>query len=850
MLNKKNFTSEGIAFTQFNASTPLNKNFDKDGNKTSNANMYSGTFQTKSAKNVTELFEIFDALLPNQAIGLGVSDKVAGGITTRAKATDSVISRTKDNFHFGNTAYLLADIDPSEFGIEVKSPKHLVQLLRETDPLLVDVEIGVRSGSSKGIYKDGVLISDKDSMHAYFAIENANDDSVKQYKEYLITRAWLLGYGHIELSSVGSIMQRQFFDGAVFSGERLIFESLPTLADNITRVVPEPYIAEGSSYRDLNNISTPPIEAEQIILEAKAKVKGKALELKSKYIDTEVQKRVLQGANESDAKRVVNSRVNDKVLLPDDTLLTNDNIQIKVSDIIKDPAKFDKMYIHDPLETEKGASKAMINAKDANSITIYSFVHGGSTYSVKPDFNYVVDVVDNSNNNGAKENRTIIEKVESLCTQANLEDSERKEIAKILKQKKITTSVFALQSDKEDNTVINYPDKVKGNPLMTMGNLSALMDYFEVQVSYDVILKKTNMSFPFQMAITDDMINTQIAHIKNLCVQNRLSISTEKHYLGAIVDQNSVNPLLNMLNTKWDGVDRITQVLNTLTSPDKTLYKNRVFIKWLIQCVAAWNGLVNCPLENAKIRFENVLVFVADQGVKKTQFFEDLLPREFRDYVATGIHLDPSDKDSIMLAISAGITELGELDSTFTKDIARLKAFLSLKVDKFRRPYDRVEREFQRRTSFCASVNDDEFLVDPTGNRRFIPLKIDSIDFDTYLTIDKVQLWSQVSEQFYLQGYHWWIDKQNDPELVEILNKKHIEHFAMSSADEIAAVVIEQTKNANEELKFLRTATEIAIAFKLPVNGRKNFNTIKKALLNADIPFNSKTKQFKVMYHT
>jgi putative DNA primase/helicase len=128
--------------------------------------------------------------------------------------------------------------------------------------------------------------------------------------------------------------------------------------------------------------------------------------------------------------------------------------------------------------------------------------------------------------------------------------------------------------------------------------------------------------------------------------------------------------------------------------------------------MGVWDGVVNCPLENAKIRFENVLVFVGGQGVRKTQFFEDLLPKQFRDYVATGIHLDPSDKDSIMLAISAGITELGELDFTFAKDIARLKAFLSLKTDKFRRPYDRVEREFQRRTSFCASVNDDEFLVD------------------------------------------------------------------------------------------------------------------------------------------
>ena len=134
--------------------------------------------------------------------------------------------------------------------------------------------------------------------------------------------------------------------------------------------------------------------------------------------------------------------------------------------------------------------------------------------------------------------------------------------------------------------------------------------------------------------------------------------------------------------------------------------------------------------------------------------------------------------------------------------------------------------------------------------KDFNILLLESIDFSTYADIDKIQLWSQVYTELYLQGHHWWIDANIDTEVNALLSKKHIEHFVLSSADEIAALVIEQTKQASESTKFWKTASEIAIAFKLPVSGRKNFTIIKKALTNAGIPFNSKSKQFLVKFYT
>ena len=73
--------------------------------------------------------------------------------------------------------------------------------------------------------------------------------------------------------------------------------------------------------------------------------------------------------------------------------------------------------------------------------------------------------------------------------------------------------------------------------------------------------------------------------------------------------------------------------------------------------------------------------------------------------VNEGHLLDPTNKDSVKLAISAWITELGEIDATFRKaDIAALKAFISKRVDKFRRPYAMSDSAYPRQTIFVGTV--------------------------------------------------------------------------------------------------------------------------------------------------
>ena len=306
---------------------------------------------------------------------------------------------------------------------------------------------------------------------------------------------------------------------------------------------------------------------------------------------------------------------------------------------------------------------------------------------------------------------------------------------------------------------------------------------------------------------------------------------------------------MDMVRSKpWDGVDRISEVISCIKSRDILIYIKSILTFWFIQCVAAWDHVQNTSNKEALPRFESVVVFVGDQGLEKTKFFEGLLPYELRDHIQAGMHLDVHDEDSVKKAICAGITELGELDSTFTKDIAALKAFLSLPKDKFRLPYKRSESNFKRRTSFCASVNDTNFLVDPTGNRRFHPINVDDIDFKKYSKIDKQQLWAQAYE-LYISGEKWWIDRKIDAELYAMLNQKNKNHMMINPVDDIIEKVIADTlgyqsdfsdyprpMNYNDDYGHVfKTATEIATHFHLSTTKRNTQSKIKTALQNASI---------------
>ena len=305
-----------------------------------------------------------------------------------------------------------------------------------------------------------------------------------------------------------------------------------------------------------------------------------------------------------------------------------------------------------------------------------------------------------------------------------------------------------------------------GQPLNTRPNVERLLDNYSISAKYNEISKDVEVLVPGVSGGSDARDNCAVSEILSLAALNRLPMSNIEGHIKTIAVRNTYNPVRHFINQReWDGRSRFADLLNTISTPDDYSRDLLAMLvrRWLLSAVAA------AYLE-AGFWSKGVLVFQGEQSLGKTAWFKALLPPDNRNLVKVGATIDPGNKDSVASAISHWLVELGELDATFRKaDIAKLKAFISQDRDDLRRPYDRLESKYQRRTVFFASVNPKHFLADDTGNVRWWTIPVTAVNYEH--GIDTQQLWAEVLSWFEA-GERWWLDRDEEA-MLEVVNEQH-----------------------------------------------------------------------------
>lgn len=304
-----------------------------------------------------------------------------------------------------------------------------------------------------------------------------------------------------------------------------------------------------------------------------------------------------------------------------------------------------------------------------------------------------------------------------------------------------------------------------GTPLCTLENLETLLGRLSVVVRYNVISKQTEVLIPEAGPTRDNRDNVALAYVLSECEKVRMSTKFVPQFLLSLGDANLYNPVMTWVGSReWDGVSRLEDFYATVEVDATAMppaLKVKLLRKWLVQSIhAASVGGGN---------YRGILTFTGAQNIGKTTWFKNLAPREL-DLILTGHTLDTKSKDSQLAAISHWIVELGEVDATFRKsDLSALKSYIGLPMDVLRRPYAAVESRYDRRTVFGASVNDEQFLADKTGNSRFWTMPVSKFQFDH--GVDMQQLWAEALALL-VGGEDWSMS----PEEMEQLNK-HNENF-------------------------------------------------------------------------
>lgn len=292
-----------------------------------------------------------------------------------------------------------------------------------------------------------------------------------------------------------------------------------------------------------------------------------------------------------------------------------------------------------------------------------------------------------------------------------------------------------LESEYPEQQEIWRGSKPAFKALDTHINLAFLLNKFGARFRYNLMTRKREIDIPGLMIFHDDPDNNLLAQVEYLATINHLQYRQIDKFLDILCADNAYHPIIECIKDHpWDGVARLDNFINTIQTKDEELKK--ILIRtWMVAAIAAAHSIDG---------FTNhgMLVLQGLQGVGKTAWVKKLDPCNC-GAVKEGALLDPTNKDNVISLSRFWIIELGEIDATFNKtDIARLKSYITSQSDYVRHHYARKDTILPRRSICLATVNESNFLVDTTGNRRFWTLEVTDINYGH--KIDMKQVWAEV----------------------------------------------------------------------------------------------------------
>ena len=207
------------------------------------------------------------------------------------------------------------------------------------------------------------------------------------------------------------------------------------------------------------------------------------------------------------------------------------------------------------------------------------------------------------------------------------------------------------------------------------------------------------------------------------------------------------------------------------TTPSADALWRVCFKKWFVAMVASWmkDEVVN----------HQVLVLIGKQGIFKTTWLEHLIPPHLRAYACKLANSNDLNKDERLRIAEFGLISLDEIDSMNNRELNQLKSVITATDVNERAAYAYTKERRVRLASFCASGNRRDFLTDITGNRRWLPFEVESIQNPFYTLLPYERMYAQAWALAQDPLFSYWFDLDE----IEVL-EEHNQHFRDESNEE------------------------------------------------------------------
>ena len=319
--------------------------------------------------------------------------------------------------------------------------------------------------------------------------------------------------------------------------------------------------------------------------------------------------------------------------------------------------------------------------------------------------------------------------------------------------------------------------------------------------------------------LTDKDINTMVC---NCVEETQVNVTVSEMWTALKSDRiPAVHPLRAWLQElrpytedRPDWIDMVAQqvvVKDDGLLGDGQAYWRACFKKWFVAMVASWmkDEVVN----------HTVLVLVGRQGIFKTTWLDSLIPPALRAYSSKLPLSGQISKDDRLRLCENGMLNIDELDAICGREMNIVKSLLTSTVVNERAAYGRLKERRLRLASFCASTNNREFLTDITGNRRWLPFEVESIQNPFHTTLPYELMYA---EALYLieNDFNYWFDIEEIGAL-----ETHNELFrAQDNEEQLLPILFDIPAEGRGEFMTTAEISEILVTYgniKKPLNTRQ-----------------------------
>lgn len=273
-----------------------------------------------------------------------------------------------------------------------------------------------------------------------------------------------------------------------------------------------------------------------------------------------------------------------------------------------------------------------------------------------------------------------------------------------------------------------------------------------------------------------------------------ISMPKVKDVVRKVMVMNQFDSAQQWLNGLiWDGVDRCSHLFAKYFDSEQSEYENAVSM-YFVSAMAA-------RVLEPGAQCDMVPILLGKQGAGKTSAVKALAP-----IVDSFTEIDLSTRKDTDLARQLRgklIGELGELRGLKTKESEWIKAWITRTHEEWTPKFVEMSRVMPRRCVFVGTTNEDEFLVDQTGNRRWLPIKVNNCDIQG-IKDDVLQIWAQAASIFKNNGVLW-------QDVVRLADLHREDHMVYDDAmiDSVRNVLTGHSFISKEFIRLLDIANEL-----------------------------------------